>query len=195
MGDIEEADMYETQVTVVGNVATPVKAWKVASGDTVATFRVASTSRYKRGPDAEWADGDALFVSVTCWRQLADNVLDSIGVGDPVVVRGRLYTDEYEWEGRRRFEIKMEGRAVGPDLSRCRARITRTRRSAAEPVAAGVGERSDVAEPGGAQAAAAPPEAGRAVAGGAVREVGVPEQPSDDQRERLGAPVEAGVGG
>jgi single-strand DNA-binding protein len=194
MGDIEEADMYETQVTVVGNVATPVKAWKVPSGDTVASFRIASTSRYKRGPDAEWADGDALFVSVTCWRQLADNVLGSIGVGDPVVVRGRLYTDEYEWEGRRRFEIKMEGHTVGPDLSRCRARITRTRRSATEPAAAVVGERSDVAEHAGAQAARPSPEGGRAVAAGAGRDQGGSERPSDDQRERLGAPVEAAVG-
>ncbi|MCO1654263.1 single-stranded DNA-binding protein [Pseudonocardia humida] len=186
--------MYETQVTVVGNVASPVKAWKLPNGDTVAKFRVASTPRRRRGPDAEWTDGDALFVSVTCWRQLAENVLASIGLGDPVVVRGRLYTDEYEWEGRRRFEIRMAGHVVGPDLGRCRAVLTRTRRGAAEPAVAGVGERSVGPGPCPAEAAGSPPEGGRAVAADAVREVAAREQPSDDRPERLGAPVEAGVG-
>ncbi|WP_214407859.1 single-stranded DNA-binding protein [Pseudonocardia lacus] len=160
--------MFETQVTVVGNVATAVKHRKLPNGDTVAKFRVASTPRW-RGQAGEWSDGRPLFVSITCWRQLADNVVDSIGVGDPVVVRGRLYTDDYEYEGKRRSDIRMEAQAVGPDLSRCRAVLTRNRRSA-------------------------DPEGGRTVAADAGGGFGAPEPPPDDQRDRLGAPVEAGVG-
>jgi single-strand DNA-binding protein len=187
--------MYETQVTVVGNVATAVKAWKLPSGDTVAKFRVASTPRRRRGPDGDWTDGDALFVSVTCWRQLAENVLDSIGIGDPVVVRGRLYTDDYEWEGKRRFEIKMEGYAVGADLSRCRVVLTRTRRGAGELVAAGAGERPEATELDRPEPTGAGPGSGRAVPLGAEVPAGGLGEPSDDQRELLGAGVEAGVGG
>jgi single-strand DNA-binding protein len=186
--------MNETQVTVVGNVATAVKGWKLPSGDTVAKFRLASTSRRRRGPAGEWTDGEPLFVSVTCWRQLAENVIDSIGIGDPVVVRGRLYTDDYEWDGKRRQEIKMEGHAVGPDLNRCRVVLTRTRRTAAEPPPADGAERFAVAGPEGADAAGSSTEAGRAVAGDAAAQVAPDAEPSDDQRERLGAPVEAGVG-
>lgn len=187
--------MYETQVTVVGNVATPVKARRVPSGDAVATFRIASTSRRRRGSDAEWVDGDALFVSVTCWRQLAENVVDSIGVGDPVVVRGRLYTDEYEWDGRRRFEVKMEAQTVGPDLGRCRVVLTRTRRNGAEPAAVDIGERSEAAGEDGPRTVGPVSEGGRAVAVDVGRASEVGDQPSDDRPERLGAPVEAGVGG
>jgi single-strand DNA-binding protein len=194
VGGIEEADMFETQVTVVGNVATAVKGRKLPSGDAVAKFRVANTAR-RRGPSGEWVDGDTLFVSVTCWRQLAENVIDSIGVGDPVMVRGRLYTDDYEWEGKRRTEIKMEAYAVAPDLNRCRVVLTRTRRSGAAPEAAGVGERLGQDGVHAGDAVGPPSEGGRAVVPGGSGEPGATQEPSDDPRERLGAPVEAGVGG
>jgi single-strand DNA-binding protein len=154
--------MFETQVTVVGNVATTVKVWPLAGGQIVAKFRIASNER-RRPPSAggEWVTGDSLFVQVTCWRQLATNVLSSLSVGDPIIVRGRLYTDEFEIEGKRHTEMRLEARSVGPDLSRCTAAVTRLRR---------------------AVPAAPAPDAGE------------PEEPSDDQRERLGAGVEAGVG-
>jgi single-strand DNA-binding protein len=194
VGGEQEADMYETQATVIGNVATAVKGWKLPNGDAVAKFRVANTAR-RRGPSGEWVDGDTLFVSVTCWRQLAENVIDSIGVGDPVMVRGRLYTDDYEWEGKRRTEIKMEGYAVAPDLNRCRVVLTRTRRSGAAPEAVGVDEGSGRSGAHGGEAVGASSGGGRTVVLGGSEELDAVQEPSDDQRERLGAPVEAGVGG
>jgi len=186
--------MFETQATVIGNVATAVKGWKLPSGDVVAKFRVANTAR-RRGPSGEWIDGDTLFVSVTCWRQLAENVIDSIGVGDPVMVRGRLYTDDYEWEGKRRTEIKMEGYAVAPDLNRCRVVLTRTRRSGAAPEAVGVGERLGSGGVHDGDAVGPSPEGGRAVVLGGGEQLDAVQEPSDDRHDRLGAPVEAGVGG
>src|SRR3954454_23615097 len=113
--------MFDTQVTVVGNVATAVKGWALPNGDVVAKFRIASTARWRSQAGGEWVDGSSLFVQVTCWRQLAENVIASLGVGDPVVVRGRLYTDEFEWEGKRQTATRLEAHAVGPDLSRCKA--------------------------------------------------------------------------
>ena len=72
-------------------------------------------------------DGDRLYVSVTCWRRLAENTIASLVKGDPVVVTGRLYTRNYEQEGNKRSVVQMDAHAVAADLSHCTAAITRTR--------------------------------------------------------------------
>jgi single-strand DNA-binding protein len=189
--------MFETQVTVVGNVATAVKGWTLANGDVVAKFRLASTER-RRSPSAGgWTDGDSLFIQVTCWRQLAENVIASLGVGDPVVVRGRLHTDEFEWEGQRRSAIRLEAHAIGPDLSRCKAAVTRVRRSGAPagPAAGAPGADGPVGGFAPASDVWSSTDEGRAVVAAPDTGSEQVDAPSDDQRERLGAPVEAGVGG
>jgi single-strand DNA-binding protein len=189
--------MFETQVTVVGNMATAVKSRRLPSGDLVATFRIASNERRRAAAGGdEWIQGDSLFVQVTCWRRLAENVLESLGVGDPVLVRGRLYTDDYELDGKRRQETKLEAYAVGPDLTRCKAAVTRVRRGDGPAGRAAAAEGAGPAPSGAERVAGAwsTTDEGRAVAAGAGAGVGGVEGPSDDRRERLGAPVEAAVG-
>ncbi|HEX4250453.1 MAG TPA: single-stranded DNA-binding protein [Pseudonocardia sp.] len=124
--------MNETEVTVVGNVISDVKSRRTGEGIRVVNFRVASNERRFDKGTGEWVDGDRFFVSVTCWRKLAAGVVASLSKGDPVVVTGRLYTRGYEVEGQRRSVTEIEASAVGPDLSRCSAELTRVRRSATE---------------------------------------------------------------
>ena len=120
--------MYETHVTVVGNLATAVDRQRLADGRTVANFRVASTERrYDKATDG-WVDGESLFVDVRCWRALADNADASLVKGDRVVVTGRLFTRNYEHEGQRRSAMTLDAQTVAADLSRCTAVLTRTRR-------------------------------------------------------------------
>jgi single-strand DNA-binding protein len=110
--------MNDTYVTVVGNAVDAPTARQTDNGTSVCNFRVASTARrFDRGSNS-WADGDSLFLKVTCWRQLADHVTQSIRKGDPVVVVGRLYTRPYELEGQRRSSYEMEAVSVGHDLTR-----------------------------------------------------------------------------
>ena len=88
--------MFETHMTVVGNLITNITRRRLPGGESVAHFRVASTQRrYDRTNDT-WVDGDSLFVAVTCWRQLAENVLRTLAVGDPIIVRGRVHTRSFE---------------------------------------------------------------------------------------------------
>jgi single-strand DNA-binding protein len=187
--------MFETQVTVVGNVATAVKGWSLPNGDVVAKFRMASTARWRSQAGGEWVNGSSLFVQVTCWRQLAENVIASLGVGDPVVVRGRLYTDEFEWEGKRQTATRLEAHAVGPDLSRCKAVVTRVRRAVAPtgPTAGEPGAGAATGASGPARDVWLTTDGGRTVPTTPGADPGATDGPSDDQRERLGAPVEAGV--
>jgi single-strand DNA-binding protein len=120
--------MYETVVTVVGTVVTPIDSHRLPDGTTVANFRVGSTQRRYDRATGGWVDGDKLYVDVKCWRDLADNTMASLGKGDPVVVTGRLYTRSYEHEGQRRQAMTLEAHSVAADLTWCTAVVTRTRR-------------------------------------------------------------------
>jgi single-strand DNA-binding protein len=200
--------VFETIMTVVGNIVTPLKAHKLENGDTVLNFRVAGNERRRNGPGGQWGPGDSLYLRVTCWRQLSENVLASLSVGDPVVVHGRLYTDEYKWEGETRTETRLEAIAVGPDLTRCTTEITRTRRkaaavaeegeSAAETVSGETVERDEsvTARPAGDQSWPLDLESAEptGAASGPAAEHADDDRPSDDELDRLVAGAEAAVG-
>lgn len=119
--------MNETWVTVVGNVSTSLRGRRTADGTAIASFRMATNERRYDRTTGGWVDGDHVYVSVTCWRRLAQNVLASLVKGDPVVVSGRLFTRSYEYEGQSRTEMEIDANAVGPDLARSTASVIRPR--------------------------------------------------------------------
>jgi single-strand DNA-binding protein len=150
--------MYETQVSVVGRLATDISHKRLNDGTSVANFRIASTERRYDRATGGWVDGDELFVDVKCWRRLADNALASLVKGDPVVVVGRLYTRNYEHEGQRRTATTVEAHNVGANLARCTVVLKRDRRASGEAGPAGDQEAglSDDAEGPGALVGAVP---------------------------------------
>ncbi|MDG4829078.1 single-stranded DNA-binding protein [Solwaraspora sp. WMMD1047] len=120
--------MFDTYVTIVGNVLTAPEWRRTQSNAMVANFKVASTARRLDRESGQWVDGNSLRVRVNCWRKLAEGVAVSVGVGDPVVVFGRMYTRDWTDEaGNHRTLYEMEAVAVGHDLSRGRARFLRNR--------------------------------------------------------------------
>jgi single-strand DNA-binding protein len=117
--------MFETPLTVVGNVVNDPKRRRVGDQE-VLKFRVASNSR-RRAADGNWEPGNSLFVTVNCWGRLVSGVGASLGKGSPVIVSGQVYTSEYEdRDGNQRSTLEMRAIAVGPDLSRCIARVEKT---------------------------------------------------------------------
>lgn len=113
--------MFETPFTVVGNVVTNVVPRRVGETNVV-TFRVASNSRRKT--DDGWEAGNSLYVSVSCWGRVADGVAGRLFKGDPVMVVGHIYTNEYiDKEGNRRSSMEMRATSVGPDMGRCQVKI------------------------------------------------------------------------
>lgn len=121
--------MYDTHVTVVGNVLHEPQWRRTANtGALVATFKIASTARRLNRETGQWVDGNSLRVRVTCWRALASNVKHSVTRGDPVIVTGRLFTRDWrDSEGVVRTQYELEAAAVGHDLSRGRAVFERVR--------------------------------------------------------------------
>ncbi len=122
--------MKHTSITVVGNLITAVNRRNLPDGRPVASFRIACTERRVDRVTGAWGDGETFYIGVTCWRELAENVASSLGVGDPIIVRGRIYTSSYDdKEGRRTTVQEIDADAVGPDLARCRVnKLVRNRR-------------------------------------------------------------------
>lgn len=118
--------MNETHVTFVGNIATEIRSTRSRDGVPIASFRIASTTRrFERGKG--WADADTIFVTVVCWRQLAEHAASSFSKGEPVIVTGRLRMRQWSAEdGRSGTAVELEAVAAGHDLSRGIAAFTRT---------------------------------------------------------------------
>jgi single-strand DNA-binding protein len=133
----------DTPITVVGNLVADPELRFTASGQPVATFRVASTPRMRDNATGEWKDGDSLFLSCNVWRQAAENVAESLQRGMRVVVTGRLRQRNYETkEGEKRTVYEVEVDDVGPSLKNASAKVNRASRGGGEGGFSGGGNRS-----------------------------------------------------
>jgi single-strand DNA-binding protein len=125
--------MNETVVTMCGNLVTDVRSTTTPGGVSFASFRLGSSSRrFDRGRQA-WADADPIYVTVNCWRVLAENVSGSLGRGEPVIVTGRLRIRSLgKDDGSTREVLEIEANTVGHDLSRGTSAFHRRTREVAE---------------------------------------------------------------
>lgn len=117
--------MYETTMTMVGRLVDWPQRWDFDGGGLKATFRLARTERRFDRDQRDWVDGASLFLTVSCRRVVAERVLATLKKGDPVIVRGRLQTREWEKDGRRHSVTELEATAVGPDLAWCSVAVMR----------------------------------------------------------------------
>ncbi len=119
--------MPDTHVTIAGNLTADPELTITNSGAQVANFRVAVTARVREGNT--WRDGDTSFYRVTCWRDLATNVTDSLGKGDRVLVVGQLRMRSWETpEGEQRSVVEVTAEEVGPSLRWATAKPERAAR-------------------------------------------------------------------
>jgi single-strand DNA-binding protein len=120
----------DTQITVIGNLVDDPQLRYTATGQAVASFRVASTPRFLDKNTNEWKDGDSLFMSCSVWRQAAENVAESLQRGMRVIVSGRLKQRSYETkEGEKRTVYEVEVDEVGPSLRNASAKVVRSSRA------------------------------------------------------------------
>jgi single-strand DNA-binding protein len=122
----------EAQVFLAGYVAREPRFRITTRGISSVSLRVACTPRWVDRESGEWTDGETSFVTVLCWRTLADNVAKCLHKGEPVLVKGRLHVRPYEKDGVSRLAVEIEATSVGHDLARGVASFQRPRRPAAE---------------------------------------------------------------
>ncbi|GLZ28108.1 single-stranded DNA-binding protein [Lentzea sp. NBRC 105346] len=143
----------ETTITVVGNLTADPELRFTQSGAAVASFTVASTPRTFDRQSGEWKDGEALFMRCNVWRQVAENVAESLTRGSRVLVSGRLRQRSFETkEGEKRTVVELEVDEIGPSLRYATAKVNKVSRGD------GGGSGNATREPGWADQV---PEAGR----------------------------------
>jgi len=123
-----------TSVTITGNLTADPDIRFTKAGKAVVRLSVA-TSRRVQTEAGGWSDTETTFWSVTAWEQLAENVAESLSKGDPVIVVGRAFMDQYEKDGVTRQVLKVNATNVGPDLRRRTASLKKVERSRDVPVA------------------------------------------------------------
>src|SRR5512139_1903056 len=119
----------ETTITVIGNLTDDPELRFTPSGAAVAKFRIASTPRQLDRQSGEWKDGEPLFLQCSVWRQVAENVAESLQRGMRVIVSGRLRQRSYETkEGEKRTVVELEVEEIGPSLKYATAKVTKANR-------------------------------------------------------------------
>ena len=117
-----------SNVTVVGNLTRDPELRFTPAGAPVTTFGVAVNRRWQNRDNQQWEESTSFF-NVTCWRDLAQNVSESLEKGARVVVTGRL--EQRSWEtqdGERRSVVEIVADEVGPSLRWATADIKRNER-------------------------------------------------------------------
>ena len=119
----------DNTITIVGNVTDDPELRFTPSGLPVANFTVAVNRRFKNA-SGQWEDKLDGFFRCSCWRDMAENVAESLQKGTRVVVVGRLQEQRWEdQEGGKRSRIEIQVDEVGPSLRWATASVQKSNRS------------------------------------------------------------------
>ena len=120
--------MADSTVTIVGNLTRDPEIRYTAGGAAKASFGVAVSRRWQNRQTQEWEEQTSFF-NVVCWREMAENVAESLGKGSRVVVTGRLEQRSWETEhGEKRSVVEIVADEVGPSLRWATATVNRNER-------------------------------------------------------------------
>jgi len=120
----------ETTLNITGNLVDDPELRFTPSGAAVANFKIASTPRTFDRQSNEWKDGETLFLRCSVWKEMAENVAESLTKGMRVIIEGRLKSRSYETkEGEKRTVIELEVDEIGPSLRYANAKVNRTQRN------------------------------------------------------------------
>src|SRR5918999_462676 len=128
----------DNTVTLVGNITDDPELRFTPSGSAVANFTVAVNRRFQK--DGQWEDRLDGFFRCNCWRDMAENVAESLQKGMRVVVVGRLQQrswDDNDGNRRSAFEIQVD--EVGPSLRWATAQVQKSQRSSGGAAPSGGG--------------------------------------------------------
>jgi single-strand DNA-binding protein len=134
--------MADSTVTIVGNLTRDPEIRYTTGGAAKASFGVAVSRRWQNRQSNEWEEQTSFF-NVVCWREMAENVAESLGKGSRVVVSGRLEQRSWETEnGEKRSVVEIVADEVGPSLRWASAQVTRNERRGGDFAASGAGSGS-----------------------------------------------------
>lgn len=153
----------EPTVTIIGNLAGDPELRFTASGHAVANFTIAQTPRSYDKSSQQYVDDETLWVRASVWREVAENVAETLTKGMRVIAHGRLKARSFETKtGEQRTNWELEVDEIGPSLRWATAQVNRKQpggQSSPVPPTSGGGWNAPANDPwagGGAQQGQAP---------------------------------------
>lgn len=120
-----------SEITITGNAVEDAELKYTPTGTAVASLRLARTERF-RDAQGQWQDGDTLFITVQCWRQLAEHVAESVTKGTRLVVTGKLRTRSWtDKEENVRYVTEVQADDVSVSLKTATVKVAKTTREQA----------------------------------------------------------------
>ena len=114
----------ETVITIVGNLTADPELRTTSAGAQVASFTIASTPRSWNRSTNQFADGPALFMRCSAWRDMATHCAQSLAKGMRVIAQGRLQQRSYQAnDGSNRTVIELQVDEIGPSLRYATAQV------------------------------------------------------------------------
>lgn len=141
--------MNGNTITVVGNLTKDPTIKYLSTGKAVAEFSIACNHGWWDREAQVWVDGDTSYFKVECWETMAENVVESLRRGDPVIVIGRLSRRTYVHEEVTKESWEIKADTIGADLRKRAASLRRVLRqslpngSAAHPAEPGAVDDGD----------------------------------------------------
>lgn len=122
--------MPDNAICIVGNVTREPDLRFLPNGSPNLRMGVAVNRRWQDKASGDWKE-ETSFFDVICWRELAENVAETVTKGTRVIVTGRL--EQRSWEdketGAKRSAVEINADSVGPDLRWATAVVSKTERS------------------------------------------------------------------
>ena len=119
--------MSGNSITIVGNITRDPELRFTPSGQANARLGVAVNRRWQDRNSGEWQEATSFF-DVICWRELAENVSESLKRGTRVIVTGRLEQRTWEQDGNKRSVVEIIADEVAPSLRWATAKVEKTER-------------------------------------------------------------------
>ncbi len=114
-------------VTLIGNLVEDPELRFTPSGVAMTKVRFAVNKRYQS--QGEWQE-ETSFFGGTCWRDMGENVAESMTKGTRVIVVGELQQRSWETQdGDKRSIVEVDIKEIGPSLRWATATVTRTPRA------------------------------------------------------------------
>jgi single-strand DNA-binding protein len=146
--------MSGNNVTIVGNITRDPELRYTPSGQANVRLGVAVNRKWQDRNSGEWQEATSFF-DVICWREMAENVNESLKKGTRVIVTGRLEQRSWEQDGNKRSVVEINADEIAPSLRWATAKVEKTERRSGDQGGGGGG--SGYGRPAPAAAAAEPP--------------------------------------
>src|SRR4051812_17411383 len=120
--------MADNSITIVGNLTRAPEIRYTSSGQANARLGIAVSRRWQNRQTNEWEERTSFF-NVVVWRDMAENISDTLTKGTRVIVNGRLEQRSWETEqGDKRSVVEIVADEIGPSLRWATAEVKRSER-------------------------------------------------------------------